>query len=139
MVAPVSLPVCLPVCLPTYQPKGCLFNVTADESESVNLIDDPKYADIVTEMTRRVTEAGATGGAWAWPIGKAAMQALDAEICAQSGETGFFEPVRTQAPPAPAPTPPAPTPVFEPCMNNLTKVCPCSKVRWWVYVFVVLP
>ena len=40
---------------------GCLFNLTADPTESNNLYGEPAFARIVQEMTARLAAAGATG------------------------------------------------------------------------------
>jgi hypothetical protein len=40
---------------------GCLFNLTADPSESNNLYEVPNYARVVQEMTDRLAAAGASG------------------------------------------------------------------------------
>jgi hypothetical protein len=113
------------------QANGCLFNVTADESESVNLINDTRHAAIVKHMHRRLNEAGASGGPWAWPIDSVALKGLQAEICEQEARTGFVEPVRTDVP-VPPPTPPTPSPtppVWGPCMDALKKHCPCANFK----------
>lgn len=110
------------------QYNGCLFNVTADESESRNLINDTQFAAMVERMRRRLDEAGASGGPWAWPIDAVTSKSLQREICDEESRTGFIEPVHTSAPPTP-PTPPKPVPPWAPCIEALAKHCPCSNFK----------
>lgn len=106
---------------------GCLFDLSKDESESNNLINDTTYAAVVKQLTARLLEAGATGPPWAFPIPKGAVFALlNSEICAQEQATGYFGPVRTTCPPLP-PTPPPPPPVWQPCIKAMEKHCPYAK------------
>ena len=85
----------------------CLFDVVADPSESHDLASDPQYAAIVQQLVNRVTELGAAGPPWAWPLSNDQVDEVLEEICNVSNTTRVYEPVRETAPPRPAP-PPAP-------------------------------
>jgi hypothetical protein len=111
---------------------GCLFDLVADESESINLINDTRFASLIAKLKERLRAAALTGPEWALPFNKSAMKMLNDEMCAQELKTHYFEPVRLDFPISPPPPPgpppgPSPEPVWKPCILNMTKFCPCSK------------
>eukprot|EP00730_Choanoeca_flexa_P013477 TRINITY_DN5363_c0_g1_i1.p1 TRINITY_DN5363_c0_g1~~TRINITY_DN5363_c0_g1_i1.p1 ORF type:complete len:551 (+),score=101.88 TRINITY_DN5363_c0_g1_i1:3-1655(+) len=67
---------------------GCLFNLTEDPSEAHNLYADPEYAEVVTELTRRVLDVGATGPRWAVIPEMAVQKDWTHELCAQGRANG---------------------------------------------------
>eukprot|EP01060_Flectonema_neradi_P020134 TRINITY_DN27668_c0_g1_i1.p1 TRINITY_DN27668_c0_g1~~TRINITY_DN27668_c0_g1_i1.p1 ORF type:complete len:554 (+),score=113.26 TRINITY_DN27668_c0_g1_i1:49-1662(+) len=71
----------------------CLFNLQNDPQEKVNLADDPKYADIVSSLTKRLSEEGAKAmpQAFAWPAGPARHNG-EMKMCQILNQTGFVEP-----------------------------------------------
>ena len=89
---------------------GCLFDLEADESESVNLFRNAFLAHVVASMTVRVAELGLSGPAWAFPVPEGSLLAkqLADEMCLEQDATGFTEPVRTSLPPPPAAGPTGP-------------------------------
>lgn len=112
---------------------GCLFDLTVDESESNNLINDTRFTSILAQLKSRLSAAALTGPEWALPFNRSAMYMLNDEMCSEELKTGYFEPVRldfpTSPPPPPGPPAPKPEPVWKPCKDNMTKYCPCSKFR----------
>ena len=101
---------------------GCLFNVTDDISESVNLINHSAYAHVVKELTQKLVEAASSGPAWAWPIDGKTASNLIADSCrVAAAGNGIIEPLLVHAPP---PAPPAP---WEPCQMAMEVGCPCKR------------
>lgn len=107
---------------------GCLFDLSVDESERVDLFNDTRFAGVVARLSARLHEASATGPPWAWPakaVEPEVYKQIQAEMCSYENDTGgYIEPVRVEFPPPAPPAPPAPTPVWKPCITNLTKHCP---------------
>lgn len=118
---------------------GCLFDLSVDESERVDLYNDARFAGIVAQLSTRLHEAAATGPPWAWPakmLEPTVYKQLQAEMCSfENATNGYVEPVRTNFPPPEPPgppIPPPPSPVWKPCIKNLSKFCPyphpCDQV-----------
>jgi len=106
--------------------QGCLFNLEVDEAETTNLIADASLQDVVTQMTLRLSEHGATGPPWAYPAVGKQLSTLHNEICDLQHETGYYLPVRTtftpQPPPAPVPpSPPQPPTPPRPSQDHLSR------------------
>eukprot|EP00054_Salpingoeca_dolichothecata_P022279 m.145712 g.145712 ORF g.145712 m.145712 type:complete len:214 (-) comp24284_c1_seq11:60-701(-) len=86
---------------PAPMPKGpklcqphCLFNVVTDPSESHDLAGDPRYADLIQKLTRRLQELGAQGPPPAFIYPKDIYHNnVSTEICPTADKTGFLEPL----------------------------------------------
>lgn len=82
---------------------GCLFDILADPSETKNLIKEASLQNVVSDFTKRLKDAAATGPPWAEPFVDTLWHTLSREICKKEATTGYLEPVRTSAPPSPPP------------------------------------
>lgn len=73
---------------------GCLFNITEDEAETTNLINDPKHSAVVAHLTQRLKEVGeaAPPKSQYYPEPQPFHSVLE-QICASSIKTNFLEPV----------------------------------------------
>merc|ERR1712196_179943 len=69
---------------------GCLFNISGDVSESVNLYNDSAYAADVQRLTARLQEAGASAPAWfqAPEVNKISDADLAAALCKAAEQAG---------------------------------------------------
>jgi hypothetical protein len=107
----------------------CLFNVRDDIEESNDLSGKAKYADMVKDLTARLSAAAAEGPPFADTPGK--KKELKAQICSIAQSIGFVEPADCDCagpptpPTPPAPTPPAPVPAS--CSKACAKDCPLDK------------
>ena len=126
--APIHMLTPSHVCLPKSSPNPCSPLIPLPSPLTI-VLSYHRYELIVQHMRQRLAEAGASGGPWAFPIGKSVYSTLEAEICEQEWQTGFIEPVRTNAPPPPSPTPGPPPPPWKPCMDSLRQHCPCNHFK----------
>merc|ERR1711933_227521 len=103
---------------------GCLFDLSTDESETHNLINESSLADVVHRLTSRLEEAASTGPDWAIPLEGPLLHQIEDEICKYQERTSYYEPQRDSLPssPSPAPSPDA-------CRSKLVAVCPPEQFK----------
>lgn len=72
----------------------CLFNVTADISESTDLAHEPGYRSIAQKMSERLDEVGRTGppNAYIWPD-RNKLKEVTRSLCPRILATGTIQPV----------------------------------------------
>jgi len=114
----------------------CLFNLTADPSETTDLGSDSKYADVVKELSAKLEAAAATGPPFAETfLDKKKSQAAKVQQCNIATAYGFVEPADCEecpgwspSPgPGPGPSPgPSPAPSKE-CTDALKSSCPIKS------------
>jgi hypothetical protein len=74
---------------------GCLFNLTADVSESENLINHTKHAADVARLKQRLVEVGATAPPWfqAPELSKYSSGALGSALCDAAHKAQGVQPI----------------------------------------------
>jgi hypothetical protein len=102
---------------------GCLFDLSADKSESNNLINDTSLASVVARLKARLAQAAAEAGPWAFPFNKTTTDMLDLAICEEEARTNYEEPMIKHQPVDPPPPPPPPLPPCGTCEHCIEKAC----------------
>jgi hypothetical protein len=74
---------------------GCLFNLTADVSESTNLINHTRHAADVARMKHRLAEAGAMAPPWyqAPELAKLSTDQLGSQLCDAAHKAQGVQPI----------------------------------------------